>query len=294
MADQAEQLRIKSMAVSNRNEAARKAKNNTRVIAVSSGKGGVGKTSLVLNISLALCRLGAKVVIIDADLGMANIDVLINAAPRYTLTDVVSGCKTLKEVMINGPLGVKIIPGSSGLFSMANLDGAKREILFAQLKNLEEEADYIIIDTAAGISRNVISFIMAADEFILVTTPEPTALTDAYGLLKVLFEQNGQQDINLVINLTQNIQQGQKAFNLLKKTAGQYLPGIELALLGEIRFDPVVRNAVHDYKPYIINKPQSSAAAATNRIAWRIASSGPGQGEEKGMAVFINRLKGLI
>ncbi|HHX87763.1 MAG TPA: MinD/ParA family protein, partial [Firmicutes bacterium] len=180
-----------------------------RVIAVTSGKGGVGKTNLVLNLALKLAQMSYRVVLLDADLGLGNLDILINAVPEYTLEDVISGEKDLLEVMIDGPCNLKIIPGGSGLFDLANLDLVRRRRLLDRLHVLEEEGEIIFIDTSAGISRNVLDFIKAADEFIVVTTPEPVALTDAYGMLKVIAENNLSQNGYVVVNFTRHLQQGE-------------------------------------------------------------------------------------
>ncbi|MGM0651876.1 MAG: AAA family ATPase, partial [Bacillota bacterium] len=208
--DQAEKLRADAVSrdFQQFSPGAKKLPGQCRVIAVSSGKGGVGKTSLVLNLGLSLIKMDYRVVVIDADLGLANLDVMLNVMPRYSLSDVISGEKSLRDIMINGPLDLKIIPGSSGIYDLANLDQVKRGLLLDQLKGIEEEGDYILIDTAAGISRNVLSFIGAADDFILITTPEPTALADAYGMLKVLTEKQLKSRSLVVVNSTRTIEQG--------------------------------------------------------------------------------------
>ncbi len=296
MADQAEQLRIEVNTKKPEGESRGRssAAGKCRVIAVSSGKGGVGKTSLVLNLGLALIKLGHRVVVIDADLGLANIDVMLNSMPRFNLADVLNGTKGIRDIIMHGPMDIKVVPGGSGLYDLANLDRVKRQVLIEQLKDLEDEGDYIIIDTAAGISRNVISFIGAADDFILVTTPEPTALTDAYGMLKVLSEQNLKKFCHVIVNSTRNLQQGYKTYSGLNRVVQSYLPSMELNYLGEVRYDLAVSSAVHSFSPFIISKPRSAASAAVNRIAWRLTSNGK---QEKpgltGIAGFIRRLKEL-
>ncbi len=296
MGDQAEQLRIDVNMKNPEQQSSRKpsAAGKCRVMTVSSGKGGVGKTSLVLNLGLALIKLGHRVVVIDADLGLANIDVMLNAIPRFNLSDVLNGTKSIKEIIMRGPMDIKVVPGGSGLFDLANLDRVKRQVLIDQLGDLEDEGDFIIIDTAAGISRNVISFIGAADDFILVTTPEPTALTDAYGMLKVVSEQNLKKFCHVVVNSTRNLQQGYKTYSGLNRVVHSYLPSMELNYLGEVRYDPAVSSAVHSFSPFLISKPRSAASAAVNRIAWRLTANG--KCEEpvtKGIAGFIRRLKEL-
>jgi flagellar biosynthesis protein FlhG len=296
MSDQAEQLRadVMNSCLNRAGHHNRSIPERCRVLAVSSGKGGVGKTSLVLNLGLVLIRMGYRVVVIDADLGLANIDVMINAVPRYNLTDVVSGEKRVREIMIRGPLDLKIVPGGSGLFDLANIDRVKRGIILDQLTDLESEADFILIDTAAGISRNVTSFIGASDDFILITTPEPTALTDAYGMLKVIGEEQLKRTSHVVINSTRNLQQGKHTYNGLNRVVQKYLPSMELNYLGEVRHDSAVSAAIHDFIPFVLSRPRSAASIAVNRIAWRIAANGEAEkNTKKGIAGFISRLREL-
>ena len=294
--DQAEKLRADAIArnIERSSDSPGDAPGKSRVIAVSSGKGGVGKTSMVLNLGLSLIGMGYRVVIIDADLGLANIDVMLNTMPRYSLSHVISGEKSLRDIMIKGPLDLKVVPGSSGIYDLANLDQGKRQLLLDQLKTIEEDGDFILIDTAAGISRNVLGFIGAADDFILVTTPEPTALTDAYGMLKVLNEKKLKNKSQVVVNSTRTVQQGYKTFCGLKKAVDQYLPSMALTYLGEVRYDHAVSSAVHNFSPFVLSKPRSTASAAVKRIAWRLASNKEaGEQPEKGLAAFIERLKEL-
>lgn len=263
-----------------------------RVIAVSSGKGGVGKTSLTLNLGLALVARGKKVMVFDADLGLANINVLLNKVPAFNLEDVAWGRKTLAEVVISGPRGLRIVPGGSGLFELANLDGSRRERIIDQLAALEEEVDFILIDTAAGLSRNVIGFVAAAGELILVTTPEPTALTDAYGMLKVICGQELKKESWVVVNAVRGVRQGPDTFLSLQRAVERYIPGMELRHLGDIRFDPAVAQAVHSFQPFMVGRPRSAAAAALDRIAWRLVSGEPWREEgKKGLAGFLERLR---
>jgi flagellar biosynthesis protein FlhG len=295
--DQAEQLRIDAMTAdaAGSSPARKPLSGKCRVIAVSSGKGGVGKTSLTLNLGLALIRLGYKVVIIDADLGLANIDVMINATPRYNLADVISGEKKVSDILLRGPLDLKIVPGGSGVFELANLDRGKRQGLIDQLADLESEGDFILIDTAAGLSRNVISFVGAADDLILVTTPEPTALTDAYGMLKVLVEKKLKHKSHVVVNSTRGMQQGCKTFDGLNRVVCKYMPGMKLNFLGDVRYDPVVSSAVHTFSPFVISRPRSPASVSVSRIAWRLASrDNKAEVEKQGVAGFFERLKKIV
>lgn len=294
MNDQAQQLRSAARARNIAGPPPRRRAGGTacRVLTVASGKGGVGKTSLVINLALALSRFGYRVVIIDADLGLANIDVMLNAVPGHNLGDVIDGRKKLSEIVMTGPLDIKVVPGGSGLFELANLDQSRRRAVLEQLGDLETEADFMIIDTAAGISRNVIDFIGAADELVLVTTPEPPALTDAYGVMKVTAERGLKVKCYLVVNATRGIEQGRKTYAGLNRVVQRYLPGMELVYLGDICFDRAVSGAVHDFSPLVISRPRAAASEAINRIAWRIASSGRScDGPRDAGKSFFNRLK---
>jgi flagellar biosynthesis protein FlhG len=163
---------------------------SSKVVAVTSGKGGVGKTNVVANLSVSLSELGKKIVVLDADFGLASIDVLLGLTPRYHLGHVLFGDKTLTEVMIPGPEGIRIIPASSGLQRMSELTLAQRNHLVECLQDLDAETDYFIIDTAAGISRNVIHFLLSAQEVIVVSAPEPTAIVDAYAVIKIILAED--------------------------------------------------------------------------------------------------------
>jgi len=176
MTDQAQKLR----------ELAAAAREQPRIITVTSGKGGVGKSNVVINLATALSRMGKRVLIIDADLGLANIDILLGLRNRFNLQDVIEGRMTLKDVVVLGPAGIKVIPGSSGIPRIANMSSRKRQEFIASFKELENEADIILIDTSAGMTKNVIKFALLADDIILVTTPEPSAITDAYAMIKVI------------------------------------------------------------------------------------------------------------
>ena len=295
MADQAEQLRAAVEYSAGKGRVAGSCRTGCRAITVASGKGGVGKSNMVLNLALLLTKMRYRVVVVDADLGLSNLDILINAAPRSTLADVISGDCSIQEIIIRGPLGLKIVPGGSGLYELANLDQARRRYLLDQLKDLESENDILLIDTGAGLSHTVISFIAAADDLILLTTPEPTALTDAYGLMKVIVGQSLRRQLFVAVNFVRLIGQGERSFERLKKVAGCYLPYLELRYLGEIQYDSAVSRAVQDFVPFVLSQPYSPAASALSRIAWRLA---PGENrpvsDERAAGGFFNRLKKFL
>ena len=293
MTDQAERLRQ----ISRQNETPpeKVASGPCRVVAVSSGKGGVGKTNLVVNLALILSQWNYRVIVVDADLGMANVDVLIDAVPRYSLVDVIDGNKDLEDVMIQGPQKLKIIPGGSGFANIANLDQENRTKLLSRLKMLEDAGDFMFIDTGAGISKNVLSFVGAADDFILITSPEPTALTDAYGMIKVVSENGLQNKAEVVINYIRDFYQGQEVFNRLNKVCQRHLKGMELNYLGGIFFDPVISRAVEDCKPFVLGFPKSEASRSMYKIARRFLYQEDQEiAPKRGVNGFIDRLARLI
>src|SRR6185369_6115684 len=173
-----------------------------RVIAVTSGKGGVGKTNITVNLALALSRKGLKVLLMDADMGLANVDVLFGIIPKHTLVSVLNGQKTLKEIIVEGPEGVRIVAsGSGGVQELADLNESQRNKFLQALMELQHESDVILVDTGAGLHRNVLAFAIAAEEVLIVTTPEPTALMDAYGMMKVLHREKKDPVIRVLVNM---------------------------------------------------------------------------------------------
>ena len=193
----------------------------TRVLSVTSGKGGVGKTAVVSNVAVSLARLGKKVLIIDADLGLANVDVVLGISPPYNLNHFFSGECTLAEIMVEGPHGVKILPAGSGVQQFTHLDGQLKMRLIDALDTLDEHFDVVLIDTEAGISDNVTYFNVAAQDILIVTTPEPTAITDAYALMKLLSTQYHQKRFLLAVNAIRNANEGLDVFEKLTMVSGR-------------------------------------------------------------------------
>ena len=264
-----------------------KTKIKSRIITVTSGKGGVGKTNLVVNLSLALAQFGKRVAILDADLGLANLDVMLGVVPRYTLYDVVRGRKNLAEIAIKGPAGVILLPGGSGLTELADLSEEKRRALINDLQLLEDMADIILIDTGAGLSRTVLSFVAAADEMLMITTPEPTAICDAYGVIKVTARQQLQQKINLIVNQVKNAREGKETAERLMRASEKFLQ-MELQFLGEICSDQRVAMAVKQQQPFITLYPHSAAAENVRRIAGTLLAV-PVE-KKRGLPGFLYRL----
>lgn len=238
------------------------------IYTIASGKGGVGKTNLVVNLAIALQKKGKKVLIIDADLGMANVDVILGLYPKSTLYDVFFHRKSFKEIIINGPAGIKILPGGSGIMEMATLSLEKQEKIACEFSTLEG-IDTILIDTGAGISKNLLSFITFSQELILLTTPEPTALTDAYSLIKVLSEYKLKKKIKVIINKSPNKSSAIHTFKKLQKTTNTFLQ-IHLESIGYIIEDVRVIHSVMNQIPFVIEYPQCIASKCIDTIADKI------------------------
>lgn len=251
------------------NSAARR----TRVIAVTSGKGGVGKTNLVINLGIILAGLGQRVFIIDADLGTANIDVLLNLKVQYNLNDLADRGKEILELAVEGPGGINIIPGGSGLESLANLDDYQFHRVINSFKSLEQYADIILIDTGAGLSRNVMNFVLAADEVIVVTTPEPHAITDAYAILKVMDEQDPTLKTWLVVNKAETRLESEQVADRMINVANRFLH-LKLTNLGHIPDDPSVPRAIKKLVPFALADPNSLPSRCLKQMAARLTQTG--------------------
>lgn len=242
---------------------------HSRVISVTSGKGGVGKTNLALNLALALQEYGQRIVLLDADMGLANVDVITGIIPVFNLYHVVSGERSLSEVMVEGPRGVKIIPGGSGIKELANLPSWRLETLIQELYTIEKMVDILMIDTGAGISNNVINFLLAADEILLVTTPEPTAITDAYGLIKIVRGEAPNKKISLIVNKVANEEEARLVANKLKMVTKRFL-NTEIEAMGHVVWDGLVGEAVRRQEPFILGYPRTSAAYCIYSLAAKI------------------------
>lgn len=246
-----------------------------RVMSVSSGKGGVGKSNVVINLSLAMCRLGYRALILDADLGLANIDVLLGLTPKYNMSHVLSGHKKLEDVLIDGPGGLRIMPASSGVQELTRLTDDQKLLFLELLDGLETDIDMLIIDTGAGISDTVLYFNLAANERIIVVTPEPTSLTDAYALIKVLYAKHGERHFRILINSASGEQMGKSIFANLSKVADHFLDGLSLDYLGTIPHDTAVTRSVLQQRPLLEAFPQAPASKAFLQVAETICRSRP-------------------
>ncbi len=293
MRDQAEKLRVLARNLKNQVECEIKGtQKKTRIIAVTSGKGGVGKTNFTINFALALMSYGQRVLILDADLGLANIDVVLGINPRYTLYNVLKGEKNIQDIILSGPQGLQIIAGGSGMQELANLRRWQVEQFIAKFEELEGIADILIIDTAAGLSRNVMSFVLAADEVIVITTPEPTAITDAYGLVKAMTSKRKNGVVHLVVNKVEDAQEADITASKLKIVAEKFLK-LNIGHLGFILDDPSVSRAVKSQEPFLLKYPKSSAAECILRLAAQMLDQ-EFQTEPGGVKSFFGKIARLF
>lgn len=240
-----------------------------QVIAVTGGKGGVGKSNVSVNLSIALSELGRRVVLMDADLGLANIDVLLGLSSAQNISDVLAGECTLPDVLIDGPGGIKIVPASSGTQRMTQLGSLEHAGLINAFSELSNDLDVLIVDTAAGISEQVVSFVRAAQEVLIVVCDEPTSITDAYALIKVLNTQNDIYRFRILANMVRSEQEGQHLYSKLTKVSERFLE-VALQYVGCIPFDESVRKAVQRRKPVYEMYPRSKAAMAFRQLAKKV------------------------
>lgn len=244
-----------------------------RVYTVTSGKGGVGKTNIVLNLAIALTEAGQRVLIVDADLGLGNLDVLLAIQHTYTLGDVLTQRCTLKEALLEGPKGVKILPAESGVEELTRLTTGQKIQFFSLFHSLYEEATTILIDTASGISSNVLFFSSFADQILLVATPEPTSITDAYATMKVLSRTPGEHDFQLLINQVESEQQAREVYQTLAKAAEHFLE-ITPGCMGFISKDRNLPRAVSRQRPLLEFQPDSPASQDIRSLAGRLVATG--------------------
>ena len=237
-----------------------------RVFSVTSGKGGVGKTAVVTNLALSLSRMGKRVLILDADLGLANVDVSFGLTPRYTLADFFTTSRNLSEIIIDGPLGLRILPAGSGMQALTALDGPQRMQFVQALQGLDEEFDIILIDTEAGISRNVTYFNSAAQDILLVTTGDPTAITDAYALMKLLSSEYGEKNFYLVVNHVDSRDEGLEVYQKLTMISNRFLD-IAVDYLGCIPEDRKMVECVRRQRPIVELYPEEETSRVFGELA---------------------------
>ncbi len=266
--------------------------NHTRpvqVIAVTGGKGGVGKSNLSVNLSVALAQMQRRVVLMDADLGLANIDVLLGIKAQFNLSDVLSGEKSLREVMVQGPSGVKIVPASSGVQQMTTLNAQQHAALIHAFSDLSEQLDVLVVDTAAGISDTVVSFVRAANEVVVVVCDEPSSITDAYALIKLLNKEHGMMRFRVVANMTRTPNEGQNLYAKLNLVCERFLD-VALQYVGHIPFDENVRSAVQKQKALLEFAPSSKAAIALKSLAKKVDEWPLPRNPKGHLEFFVERL----
>jgi flagellar biosynthesis protein FlhG len=245
-----------------------------RIVAVTSGKGGVGKTNIVTNLAIALSRQGIRVLVVDGDLGLANVDLLLGIAPQYDLQDVILGTRSIADVVLDGPDGIRILPASSGVEELANLDEYRTEVLIRSLADLEDEVDLILIDCPSGIGRNAVSLAQVADPILVVTTPEPTAFSDAYAMIKVLSRRSIRCVPALVVNEAASEEEASAVAKRVASVAKRFL-NLDLEYWGAILADESVPKSVLRQEPFLSTYPYSPAATCIYQLARRVLGMAP-------------------
>lgn len=240
-----------------------------RVIAVASGKGGVGKTNVSVNLGVSLSKLGNRVLLMDADMGLANVDIMLGLQTKYNLSHVLDGEKTLKEIMVSAPGGLRIIPAASGVKRMAQLTPMENAGIINAFSELDGILDVLIVDTAAGIADSVVSFCRAAQEVVVVVTDEPASMTDAYALIKVLSREYKLKNFKLLANMARSEKHGKMLFDKFSQVCEQFLD-VSIDYLGTVPFDHDLRAAIQKQSPVTIANPMSESAKAFRKIAQEI------------------------
>jgi len=269
MEDQAKELReLMSDSIG-----AKAGNHKTRIMAVTSGKGGVGKSNIAVNLAIAYSQLGKKVILIDGDLGMANVNVLMGIVPQYNLMHVINHKKTMKDIILNTEYGISFIAGANGFSKIANLTHEELDYFAREFSSIAN-ADIIIIDTGAGINNNVLQFVAAADEVYVVTTPEPTAVTDAYGIIKIIATEfvNQPPKIRLLVNRVHTADEGKRISDLIITISAQFL-SYKVEYIGFIYDDQAVQASVIRQKPFLCANPASRSAVCIKHIVGRIENT---------------------
>jgi flagellar biosynthesis protein FlhG len=262
-----------------------------KVLTVTGGKGGVGKTNISANLAIALAQLGRRVMLLDADLGLANVDVLLGLQPQSTLADVLHGRRGLAEVIVTGPAGIRVVPGASGLSDLADLDTTGQAGLINAFSELTEDLDVLVVDTAAGISGGVLRFCAAASDVLVVVCDEPTSITDAYALIKVLSTEHGVTRFRIVTNMTHQGGDGRQLFEKLLRVTERFLQ-VTLDHAGSLPYDDRVWRAVQLQAPFVTAFPTSLAAAALKRLAARADNWEAPRAARGHIEFFVERLLG--
>ncbi len=269
--DQATSLREMKKGASAPVKTEGKPRKDVRVIAITSGKGGVGKTNIAANLGYALATMKKKTMVLDADMGLANLDLILGLTPKYNLCHVLYGEKTLKETMVEGPGGMMVLPASSGIEELAEMSAAQKAYLLDEMSTLDDVMDFVLIDTGAGIAGNVMYFNAAAREIIVIVTPEPTSMTDAYALMKILYQRHARKRFRLIVNMVQNEMEAKAVYQRLSMAMGHFL-NLGVEYLGFIPRDDKLADAVRIQKPLVAAWPSSPASRSIREIARRLCN----------------------
>jgi flagellar biosynthesis protein FlhG len=265
-----------------------------RVITITSGKGGVGKTNFTVNLAIKLSQMGKRVIIIDADLGLANVDVIMGKMSKYNLSDVIKNNKEVVDILEEGPCGVRFVSGGSGVQDLVRLNKMQLVDLLMKLGKLDYEADIILIDTGAGLSDSVLSFVHASKEVILVTTPEPTSITDAYALIKTISNKDASKNIKIVVNKVDNEMEANNILEKLKAVSERFI-GIKLISLGFIMNDSCVTKSVKIQQPFVLNYTKCEATKNITDIAQILLDTkGAAMSGSSSFKMFINKLSNIF
>ncbi len=261
-----------------------------RVIAITSGKGGVGKTNIVGNMAVALSREGKRVAIIDADVGLANIDIIFNLRPQYNIRHVIQSEKTMKQVLVESAHGIKILPGGSGFADLTQLGEGEKLNLLSEFETLIDLADIIFVDTGAGISSNVLYFNSACDEVIVVATREPTSITDAYAMMKVMSQEYGTNYFKLIVNMVESEAEAKKVYASLSGALDKFLKNVVLEYCGHIPLDKQLQTAVQKRGLVMDSAPDSKSAKAIESIALTLEDRPPRGNSDGNLTFFMNKV----
>lgn len=284
MLDQAQKLRQLAKENDVEEIISHKESEGAKIITVTSGKGGVGKSNFVVNLGITLQKMGKSVLIFDADVGMGNDDVLMGFLPRYNVYDIIFNNKEIEDVIIEGPYGVKLLAGGTGVNKIDEIDDEKRKDFLNKLDKLSG-FDFILMDTGAGINRTVLGFIKCCEELIVITTPEPTSLTDAYCLIKAVDHFKIKSSAKVIVNRVIEREEGEITFNKFKNAAERFL-NIQLEHLGSISEDRKLIQAVREQKPFVINHPNCEAAQDIKKVALKLCGSKVNNGGEGIQGLF--------
>ena len=262
---------------------------NARVIAVSSGKGGVGKTNVAANLAITFAGMGQRVALVDADYALANVDILLGFNPQYTLENVLDGRMSIGEILVEGPGGIKVVPASSGIQRLSRLDTKQLNLFYNALQILEKHFDHLILDTAAGIGDDVISLLLAAREAVVVTNPEPPAFVDSYAMIKHLVHTNTDVRIRIVVNQVSDVNEAQAVYDRIAKTVEKFLKS-SIEYLGHVTEDVSVKKAVRMRRPFVLEYPNSVASRCIDNLARKLLR----EERQQPTAGFWNNLKSVM